>query len=146
MKSPKLYFYDVGLAAHLLGLENELHISRDPLRGNLFENLVVMEVLKYRLHRGCRSNLHFYRDSNGNEVDLLLNYGPDLFSVEIKAGMTLNRDYFKGLRVFAKVFDLPLGAGLLYGGDERQQRQDVVVRPAREFYLLLAEMKIWDNN
>lgn len=141
VKSPKLYFYDVGLAAHLLGLESELHVSRDPLRGNLFENLAVMEALKYRLHRGRRSNLHFYRDSNGNEVDLLLNYGPDLFPVEIKAGMTLNRDYFKGLRAAAKVFNLPLGAGLLYGGDERQQRRDTVVLPARKIHLLLAEME-----
>ena len=55
--------------------------------------------------------------------------------------MTLNRDYFKGLRAFAKVFDLPLGAGLLYGGEERQQRQDILVRPAREIHLLLAEME-----
>ena len=141
VKSPKLYFYDVGLAAHLLGLENELHVSRDPLRGNLFENLAVMEALKYRLHRGRRSNLHFYRDSNGNEVDLLLNYGPDLFPVEIKAGMTLNKDYFKGLKAVAKVIDLPLGAGLLYGGDERQQRRNIAVRPAREIHLLLADME-----
>ncbi len=139
VKSPKLYFYDVGLAAHLLGLESELHVSRDPLRGNLFENLAVMEALKYRVHRGRRNNLHFYRDSNGNEVDLLLNYGPDLFPVEIKAGMTLNRDYFKGLQAVAKVFDLPLGAGLLYGGDEQQQRRDVTVLPARKIHLLLAE-------
>jgi len=55
--------------------------------------------------------------------------------------MTLNRNYFKGLRAVAKVFDLPLGAGLLYGGAERQRRQDIVVRPAREIHLLLAEME-----
>jgi hypothetical protein len=61
--------------------------------------------------------------------------------VEIKAGMTLKKDYFKGLRAFAKVFDLPLGAGLLYGGAERQRRQDIVVRPAREIHLLLTEME-----
>ncbi|MFQ5661354.1 MAG: ATP-binding protein [Gammaproteobacteria bacterium] len=139
VKSPKLYFYDVGLAAHLLGLENELHVSRDPLRGHLFENMVVMEALKYRLHRGRRSNLHFYRDSNGNEVDLLLNYGTELFPVEVKAGMTVNKDYFKGIHAFARVFDLPFGAGLIYGGEERQQRQDIVVRPARELHLMLAD-------
>ena len=56
VKSPKLYFYDVGLAACLLGIENELHVSRDPLRGNFFENMVVIEALKYRLHRGKRSH------------------------------------------------------------------------------------------
>ncbi|MCF8128923.1 MAG: ATP-binding protein [Deltaproteobacteria bacterium] len=140
VKSPKLYFYDVGLAARLLGLEHEGHVSRDPLRGNLFENLAVLEALKYRLHRGHRSNLHFYRDSNGNEVDLLLSYGPDLFPVEIKAGMTLNRDYFRGLRAFGKVFDMPLGGALLHGGTERVLRQEVFVRPAREIHLLLDEI------
>jgi len=139
VKSPNLYFYDVGLAAHLIGLEDERHVSRDPLRGNLFENMIVMEALKYRFHRGRRSNLHFYRDSNGNEVDLLLNYGPDLFPVEVKSGMTVNKDYFKGLRAFARVFDIPLGAGLVYGGEERQERQNTTVLPAREFHTLLAE-------
>jgi len=138
VKSPKLYFYDVGLAARLLGLETELQVSRDPLRGSLFENMVVMEVLKYRFHRGRASNLNFYRDSNGNEIDLLLNYGPDIFPIEVKSGMTLNRDYFKGLKNFAKLFQLPLGAALLYGGDEEQQRFEVRVHPARKTHLLLA--------
>lgn len=139
VKSPKLYFYDVGLAANLLGLENELHLSRDPLRGNLFENMVVMEALKYRLHRGRRGNLTFYRDSTGNEVDLLLSYGPDFFPVEIKAGMTVNRDYFKGLQKIAQVLDLPLGAGLIYGGVEPQQRRNISVRSVHDFYKLLDE-------
>jgi len=140
VKSSKLYFYDVGLAAHLLGLENELHVSRDPLRGNLFENMVVMEALKYRLHRGKRSNLHFYRDSNGNEVDLLLGIGPDLYPVEIKAGMTINRDFFKGLERFAANFPTPHGQGLIYGGDEPQQRHATSVCPAPLFYTLLARL------
>jgi len=140
VKSSKLYFYDVGLAAHLLGLENELHVSRDPLRGNLFENMVVMEALKYRLHRGKRSNLHFYRDSNGNEVDLLLGLGPDLYPIEIKAGMTINRDYFKGLDHFSSHFSTPLGQGLIHGGDEMQQRSGTSVCPAPLFHTLLARL------
>lgn len=130
VKSPKLYFYDVGLAGHLLGLESELHVSRDPLRGNLFENMIVLEALKYRLHRGKRSNLSFYRDSNGNEVDLLVGLGPDFFPVEIKAGMTINRDYFKGLQHIAGLFTLTRGSGLIYGGTERQERTDTTVYPA----------------
>lgn len=138
VKSSKLYFYDVGLAAHLLGLENELHVSRDPLRGNLFENMVVMEALKYRLHRGKRSNLHFYRDSNGNEVDLLLGLGPDLYPIEIKGGMTINRDYFKGLERFSAHFPTPRGQGLVYGGDEMQQQSKTSVCPASLFHTLLA--------
>jgi hypothetical protein len=141
IKSPKLYFYDVGLAAHLLGLENTLHVSRDPLRGNLFENMVVMEAIKYRLHRGRRSNLHFYRDSNGNEVDLLLTLGPDLYPIEIKAGMTINRDYFRGLDHFSGIFGAPLGRGLVYGGDQRQQRTDTTVCPAATFHTLLAGLE-----
>jgi uncharacterized protein len=57
--------------------------------------MIVLEALKCRLHRGKRSNRSFYRDSNGNEVDLLLGLGSDFFPIEIKAGMTINRNYFK---------------------------------------------------
>jgi predicted AAA+ superfamily ATPase len=141
VKSPKLYFYDVGLASFLLGLENTLHVSRDPLRGNLFENMVVLEALKYRLHRGRRSNLHFYRDSNGNEVDLLVSIGSALFPIEIKAGMTVAPSYFKGLEKFGKIFDLPLGRGLVYGGDEHQRRSGALVYPATMVHVLLAELE-----
>ena len=141
VKSAKLYFYDVGLAGHLLGLENEVHVRRDPLRGNLFENMVVMEAMKYRLHRGRRANLHFYRDSNGNEVDLLLTLGPDLYPVEIKSGMTVNRDFFRGLDYFGGIFPLPLGRALVYGGDEVQQRTGAAVCPATRFHTLLASLE-----
>ena len=130
VKSPKLYFYDVGLAGHLLGLESELHVNRHPLRGNLFENMIIIEALKYRLHRGKRGNLSFYRDSNGNEVDLLLGLGPDFFPIEIKAGMTINRDYFKGLQNIGGLFNLPHGSGLIYGGNERQERTGTAIYPA----------------
>ncbi len=141
IKAPKLYFYDVGLAGHLLGLESELHISRDPLRGNLFENMIVIEALKYRLHRGKRSNLSFYRDSNGNEVDLLIGLGPDFFPVEIKAGMTINRDYFKGLQHISELFSLPYGRGLIYGGNEQQERTDTAIYPALLAHELFARFQ-----
>ena len=129
VKSPKLYFYDVGLAAFLLGIENDKQVSRDPLRGNLFENLVIAEALKHRFNQGKQSNLYFYRDSKGNEVDLLIVNGSDIFPVEIKSGMTITRDYFKGLRHFSKVFggSIPWGSGLVYGGDESQQRTEVTI-------------------
>jgi len=141
IKSPKLYFYDVGLASYLLGLENERHVSRDPLRGNLFENLVVMEALKHRYNRGRKSNLHFYRDAKGNEVDLILETGPDLFPIEIKAGETITVDYFKGLKHFMKVItDLPRGAGLIYGGLERQTRSDVRIYPVYDLEEMLSEI------
>jgi len=131
VKAPKLYFYDVGLAAFLLGIENTLQVSRDPLRGSLFENMVIVEALKYRFNQGKRSNLFFYRDSGGNEVDLLFANGNKIFPVEIKAGMTITREYFKGLKHIAMVFpkNVPKGSGLVYAGDKKQQRTDVTVVP-----------------
>ena len=143
VKSPKLYFYDVGLATFLLGIENEKQLSRDPLRGNLFENMVIAETLKYRFNQGKRSNLFFYRDSKGHEVDLLLAEGPDLFPIEIKAGMTVTRDYFKGLAYFARVFpdNIPRGSGLVYGGEDAQKRSDVTVVPFFHLYDLFEVVK-----
>ncbi len=140
VRSPKLYFYDVGLAVFLLGIENETHVARHPLRGSLFENLVVVEALKYRFNQGRRSNLYFYRDSKGNEVDLLMANGPDLFPIEIKSGMTITRDYFKGLKHFAKVFPdhIPRGSGLVYGGEDAQKRTDVAIFPV--YHL----QKLWE--
>jgi predicted AAA+ superfamily ATPase len=131
VKSPKLYFYDVGLAAYLLGIENSRHVSRDPLRGNLFENMVVAEAMKFRLNRGRRSNLYFYRDAKGNEVDLLMLDGPDILPIEIKSGMTISRDYFKGLNNFSKTFKghIHRGGGVVYAGDQTQERTDVTVVP-----------------
>lgn len=126
VKSPKLFFYDVGLAAFLLGIENKRQISRDPLRGNLFENMVVAEALKHRFHLGRRSNLYFYRDSKGNEVDLLFVNGPDLFPIEIKAGMTITRDYFKGLARLKKCFRIACPeAAALYTAARRHNKERV---------------------
>jgi hypothetical protein len=128
VKTPKLYFYDVGLAAYLLGAESELHINRHPLRGNLFENLVVIEALKYRYNRGRRNNLHFWRDAKGDEVDLVIEAGPYVVPVEIKSGATINEDYFKGLRSFSVRLPAPPSfRALVYGGTERQKRSDVDV-------------------
>jgi uncharacterized protein len=134
VKSSKLYFFDVGLAAFLLGIENSRQISRDPLRGNLFENMVIAEALKHRFNQGKRSNLFFYRDSKGNEVDLLLVDGSDIYPIEVKAGMTINRDYFKGLKHFANLFPdhIPRGSGLVYGGKEAQRRTDVTIVPYQQ--------------
>ena len=72
------------------------HVSRDPLRGHLFENIAVIEAMKYRFNRGLRSNLSFYRDSGGNEVDLIMEMGPDIFPVEIKAAETVTPSSLKG--------------------------------------------------
>ncbi|MBI3773635.1 MAG: ATP-binding protein [Gammaproteobacteria bacterium] len=141
IKTPKLYFYDVGLAAYLLGAENETHINRHPLRGNLFENLVIIEALKYRYNRGKRSNLYFWRDAKGNKVDLLIEHGPDVVAVEIKAGATISGDWFKGLHTFAARLPLPpKTCALVYGGAEQQRRSDITIWRARDVAAMMEEV------
>jgi len=130
IKSPKMYFYDVGLAAYLLGIESEIHVSHDPLRGNLFENLALMEAIKYRFNRGRKNTVTFYRDSRGNEVDMILESGRELFPVEVKAGATIAADFFKGLKHFSRVAgETPHGGGLIYGGQKTQQRENFRIYP-----------------
>jgi hypothetical protein len=139
IKSPKLYFYDVGLAAYLLGIESELHVSRDPLRGNLFENAAVIEALKFRFNRGKRANVSFYRDGKGNEIDLLFERGQDVFPVEVKAGATVTADYLKALKKCDRIFPvMPWGSGLIYGGDEIQLRSDARIYPLLDAHELFA--------
>jgi predicted AAA+ superfamily ATPase len=123
IKSPKLYFYDTGLACWLLGLRTPEQVQRDPLWGALFENFVVAEALKDRFNQGENSPLYFYRDSVGNEVDLLMPVGRQLHGIEIKAGGTVNPDYFKGLKRFDAHHPQTLCSGcVVFGGDVPQAR------------------------
>ena len=128
MKSPKLYFYDVGLASWLCGIENITHVKNHPLKGHLYENMAVIEALKYRYNLGKRDNLNFFRDSSGNEIDLIYNVSHNMLPIEIKSGQTITSDYFKGLKKFKKSFpDLPYGQLLIYAGDMKQDRTDVKI-------------------
>ena len=131
-KAHKLYFCDVGLATWLVGITQAAQLSSHPLRGALFENLVVMEFVKHALHRGERPDLHFFRDSNGLEVDLLVGNGlsPDqLGLVEIKSGQTVSSSWFKPMERVAQALG-PSRIGrrmMIYGGSEHQVRQGVEV-------------------
>ncbi len=130
VKSPKVYFYDVGLACWLLGIKTVEQLQYHPLRGALFENLVVLEVMKAQRNQGLREPLYFFRDSNGLEVDLLLERAEGLVLVEIKASQTVAAPLFKGLRTVSAL----LGARvkklyLVYGGDALQERTGVQVLP-----------------
>lgn len=129
VKSPKLYFYDTGIAALLLSIDRPDQLGSHPLRGSLFETWVVGEVVKAHLHRARRPRLFFYRDRNRTEVDLLLERGGgDLAAVEIKAGQTPSGSYFGGLDRLAETLSgRPEGPQLgerivVYGGDESQER------------------------
>ena len=129
VKSPKLYFYDVGLASHLIGIENAGQMSTHPLRGPLFENAVVVEALKHRFNWGRRANLSFFRDVRGLECDLLYEDGNDIGAIEIKSGATIASDYFDALNRIAKVLPQISAKAVVYGGRERQSRRDGEVVP-----------------
>ncbi len=100
IKAPKIYFHDVGIATYLLGIENANQVSRDPLRGGLFENLVVSELLKRRFNAGLESNINYFRDRRGNEVDIIWREANDLIPIEVKSGQTFHRQFLKGIRFF----------------------------------------------
>jgi predicted AAA+ superfamily ATPase len=103
VKSPKYYFTDVGLLCFLLGIREPEQVSHDPLVGSIFENLVVMEFLKFRWNQGRTAGLHFFRDSNDNEVDLIMVEGRDIHAVEIKSCATFNQNLLKGISRIKKL-------------------------------------------
>lgn len=122
VKSRKLYFTDVGLASHLLGIENSRHASTHPSRGAIFENIVIMELVKNRFNKALDHNLYFYRDSNNNEVDILFKQGHTLTPVEIKSAATFHPEFLKGLSHIRKVMPKKIGPGfLVYSGDLEQK-------------------------
>jgi hypothetical protein len=100
IKSPKIYFIETGLAAWLLGIETPEQAMRDPLHGGLFENMVVMDILKTRLNKGHEPSLYFLRDRKGHEIDLVLEKHRRLIPVEIKSAMTWNNDFAANIKWF----------------------------------------------
>ena len=137
VRRPKLYFHDTGVACFLLGLTEAEQVANHPLRGALFENHVINEIVKHDLNRNRSAQLHFFRDSNGNEVDLLYGRGPNLMPIEIKSGQTISSDWFKGINHFARHFPATGGA-VIYAGELSQRRSDgCVVLAADEVPALL---------
>lgn len=126
VKTPKLYFLDTALAAWLVNIKSPEELALGNLRGPLFENLVVSEVLKWRLNRRQNKDIYFWRDSNGQEIDLLIEENGSLLPVECKAGQTIAADWFGGIEKFLDVTGSNR-AWLIYGGDQTQQRKRVSV-------------------
>ena len=130
VKSPKLYFYDTGLACSLLEISSHQQIATHYLRGGLFENMVINELIKRRFNAGKEANLSFWRDSNGNEVDLLAADGAEQFAYEIKSGATFNKDYFKGLDYWARLSGADAAhRTVIYGGDRGMTTSDGNIVP-----------------
>lgn len=118
VKTPKLFFLDVGLAAHLIGIHDAGHVAAHPLRGPLFETLVVGEFLKDRLNHGLPPELTFWRDNHGHEVDLLRQNGAQLDAIEVKSAATPSEALTRGLRQWARhAGELAGGLYLVSGGD-----------------------------
>ena len=127
-KAPKFFFTDTGLVCHLLAIETPQQAARDPLRGSLYENWMILEVLKTRLNRGLRPDLYFYRDSHGNEVDLIVREGGKLYPVEVKSARTFTPEFLKGIEHFAKAAGTRAGAGtVLYDGDSAHTVKNIRV-------------------
>lgn len=132
VKRPKLYFVDVGLAAWLLGIRDPETLNSHPLRGALFETLVVSEMLKNRFNAGEPAELYFWRDHVGHEVDLVWERHGRLHAMEIKSGATFASDWLDGIDRWRRVAgDEEVEPVLVYGGDDAFVRDGVEVRSWR---------------
>ena len=145
VKSPKLYFYDVGLASYLIGIERAEQVATHPLRGALFENLVVVEALKYRFNLGRPSNLSFFRDSRGLECDLLFEAASGMGAIEIKSGATIAADFFDSIDTIAKLIPKISMKVVVYGGTDRQSRSAGEVVPFDDLYDALERFEVNEN-
>ncbi|MDX2285911.1 MAG: ATP-binding protein [Bacteroidia bacterium] len=128
IKTPKLYFYDTGLACYLLGIRSPEELEVHHARGALFENFIITETLKHQHHQGNQPSLYFWRDRTGHEIDLLIDTGRRLHPVEIKSGQSIQPHFFSNLAFFSELSGGdPSLAALVYAGEERQQRSSGAV-------------------
>ena len=123
IKSPKLYFYDTGLASYILGVKNEKELMSHHMRGHLFESFVISEIIKDFYNVDETPRIYFWRDNAGNEVDCIIDRGTDLIPVEIKSGKTINSSFFDGLNYWNALSKQDKSKSfVVYGGDENQKR------------------------
>lgn len=129
IKSPKIYFYDTGLASWLLNIQDPEHLGIHPSRGPLFENLIICEMLKQRYNHGLSSNLYFWRDNLGDEIDVLVDGGKDQVPIEIKSGKTITDESFKTLSKWKKITGKEAASYLIYSGNEEYKRKTITIFP-----------------
>ncbi len=128
IKSPKLYFYDAGLACNLLGLTNANDYTTHYLKGGLFESFIIAELHKYMLNHKLNGRIYYFRDSNGNEIDVILEMKNQLKAIEIKSGKTIAQDFFKGLNYWGKLSkETNPDKYIIYGGKEMQNRSQASI-------------------
>jgi len=130
IKSPKLYFHDTGLLCYLLGIKRGEQLLSHPLRGAIFENYIVAEVVKAFRHHRLDPAIHFWRDQTGHEIDLLIEEGGELYPVEIKSGQTFVPEMADTLKWWCALAEQPIEkATLVYGGQDTFTRNGISVRP-----------------
>lgn len=123
VKSPKLYFYDTGLACSFLGIESSDHLMTHYARGHLFENLIISDLMKAFYNQGRIPPLYFWRDKSGHEVDCIIERAAEITAIEIKSGKTIQDNFFKDLLYWAELTKSDPEKGfIVYGGDDQQQR------------------------
>lgn len=123
VKTPKLYFCDTGLACSLLEIKSEDNLFSHYLRGNLFENFVILELLKSFYNKGLTPGLYFWRNQSGNEVDCVIEKGQNLTAIEIKSGMTMNDSFFDALKYWQELTaSSPANSYLVYAGNDNYKR------------------------
>lgn len=135
VKTPKLYFLDVGLMAWLLGLRDTTTLATHAARGALFETWVVSELLKQRFNAGQSAELFFWRDSVGHEVDVVFETAQGVQAIEIKSGSTVASDWPQAALKWAQLSSTSLAPQIIYGGTDRYTRQGCEVSGWREFAL-----------
>jgi len=129
VKTPKLYFYDTGLACSLLGIKSTNQLNSHYLKGELFESLIIAELQKYQYNRGQRPTNYFWRDNTGHEVDFLSEDGENIRIAEIKSGKTIRPDFFRGLDFYQKITPTEVASHLIYGGNTAQTRSNYAIHP-----------------
>lgn len=138
IKMPKLYFYDTGLACTLLGLEKESQLETHYLKGALFENLMILEVLKARLNQGLLSSLYFWRDQTGHEVDLIGEWGGQIHAMEIKYAATFQESHIKNLKYFIELSHKKnkemVSGYLIYTGTQAGSYLDIALTPMKKVH------------
>jgi hypothetical protein len=129
VKTPKLYFYDTGLACSLLGINDTESLNVHWAKGALFENLVIADIMKNKIHQVRNPSLFFWRDNTGNEIDLLEDMDGTVNIYEIKSSATVNNSFFKGLAYYKSLAGKEVkNMKLVYGGNRSYQRGDYEIR------------------
>lgn len=134
VKSPKIYFYDVGLACFILGIHSEKQLERDPLRGSLFENMVISNVFKCFYNFGLTPKIYFYRDKSGLEIDLLVKQAGQTSIIEIKSSETYHKEFMKGLTRVNKILSIDKSTSfIIYDGEFEQKTGGIGIINYRNF-------------